>query len=310
MVSIRARLTNSLLRWTMKRPMRSMTDYLYLRQTTARMERINSFVPMSKDISMEDVDAGGVVSQFIRVPSSKEGRTILYFHGGGFVTSSPRVHTRLLARFCRELDAQGLMVDYRLAPEHPFPAGSDDCLSAYKWLLAQGHNPRNIVIAGDSAGANLALVTAIRIRDEELTLPGCVVMLSAGTDFSRTRIPSHTENAEKDPGFMPHSLDLIIEAYLGDGTPKTHPHVSPLYADMHGLPPLLFHAGSTEILRDDSIVVAEKAKAAGVDVTCKIWEDMPHVFHVLDYLPETRQAFTEIKNFVQAKMNWHDSQPL
>jgi acetyl esterase/lipase len=286
----------------MKRPMQSMTDHLHLRRT---MARANSYMPIPKDVSIEDVDADGVPSQFVRVPGSRDDRVILYLHGGGFVTSSPKVHARLLGRFCRELGATGLMVEYRLAPEHPFPAGSDDCLSAYKWLLAEGHKAKNIVIAGDSAGGCLTLVTLIRIRDEGGPQPSCAVMLSPATDLARTG-SSHTKNEEKDPVSVGKALDIVVETYIGGGTSKVDPLVSPLYADMHGLPPLLFHVGSTEMLRDDSVLAAEKAKAAGVDVTCKVWNEMPHVFQSLAFLPESKKALEHIKNFVQTKTNWYD----
>jgi len=302
MVSLRAKLTNRILRWTLKRPMQSMTDHQHLRRT---MNRVNSYMPIPKDVSIEDVDADGVPSQFIRVPGSRDERVILYIHGGGFVTSSPKVHARLLGRFCRELSATGLMVEYRLAPEHPFPAGSDDCLSAYKWLLDQGHEAKNIVIAGDSAGGCLTLVTLIRIRDEGGPLPSCAVMLSPATDLARTG-QSHTENEEKDPVSVGKGLDMVIERYITEETSRADPLVSPLYADMHGLPPLLFHTGSTEMLRDDSILAAEKAKDAGVDATCEVWDDMPHVFQSLAFLPESKQAFASIKNFVQKKAHWND----
>lgn len=302
MLSLRAKLANRVLRLAMKGPMRSMTDHRHLRKV---MRRANAWVPIPKDVKIEDVDAAGVPAQFIRVPSSRDDRIILYLHGGGFVTSSPKVHTRMVACLCRDLDAAVLLVDYRLAPEHPFPAGPDDCLNSYKWLLAKGHEAKNIVIAGDSAGGCLTLVTLLRVRDEGLSLPSCAVMLSPGTDLTRTGL-SHTENKEKDPVFDYNAFDLIVKAYVGDETSKVNPLVSPLYAEMHGLPPLLFHAGSTEMLRDDSVLAAEKAKAAGVDVTCKIWDDLPHVFHSLGFLPESKIAFEHIKNFVETKTGWHN----
>jgi monoterpene epsilon-lactone hydrolase len=294
---------NRTLRYAVKGRLDSVKDPERLRLL---MEYIDKLVPKPRDVRTEVVDAGGVPSELIRLPRSRDERIILYLHGGGFVTRSPHTHVRLLAQLCRGTGATGFTPDYRLAPEHPFPAAPDDCLTAYRWLLSQGHEAKNIVIAGDSAGGCLTLVTLARIRIGGDPMPGCAVLLSPATDLAKTG-PSHTENLQKDPFATPEALDICINAYL-DGTLETNPLVSPLYGDFHGFPPLLFQVGSTEMLRDDSVLAAEKAKKAGVDVTCEVWDLMPHVFQAFGILPESQRAIANITKFVLAKMKWDNSQ--
>ena len=226
----------------------------------------------------------------------------MYLHGGGFVTHSPNLHTRLLARLCRGIGATGLMPDYRLAPEHPFPAAPDDCLTVYRWLLMNGHEAKDIVIAGDSAGGCLTLVTLARIRDGGDPLPGCAVLLSPATDLARTGA-SHSSNAHMDPMATPEALKLVIDAYVA-GALETDPLISPLYGEFYGFPPLLFQVGSTEVLRDDSVLAAKKCEASGVDVTCEVLDSMPHVFQAFGFLPESGQAIDSITKFVLTKANW------
>ena len=247
------------------------------------------------------VDCAGAAAEWIDVPGSRRDRVLLYLHGGAFMFRFPRTHPGLVARWCRPLSARALMVDYRLAPEHRFPTAPDDCHRAYRWLLAQGVNPRHVVIAGDSAGGTLTLVTLHRIKSAGEPMPACAVLLSPAVDFTLSS-RSIVTNEKHDPMF---SLAALI-ALRGMYAPPERfldPSVSPLYADFAGFPPLLFQAGGLEVLRDESVRAADRAHAAGVPVELEIWEDMAHVFQALP-LPQAVAANEHIVRFIGRHTGW------
>ncbi len=192
-----------------------------------------------------------------------------------------------------------LLPDYRLAPEYPFPAGIEDCFAVYRWLIEQGYANRPLAIAGDSAGGNLTLVTLMQARDAMLPMPDCAVMLSPSTDLT-TSGPSWNYNAEADPMFSPAARDLLRPIYCPDEDPS-NPLLSPLFGNWAGLPPLLFHAGSTEVLLDDSVRSHDRASQAGVGAEIEVWWQMPHVFHVFNWLPESRAALRKIADFIATR---------
>jgi acetyl esterase/lipase len=245
----------------------------------------------------DPVTTGGVASEWLSPPAADEQRILLYLHGGGFISHMPAAYRVFARRLGIALGARVLLPDYRLAPEHHFPAGADDCLAAYRWLLEQGFSANRIVIGGDSAGGNLALVTAIRIRDEGLPSPACVVMMSPATDFTGASA-SLIYNRELDPFLVPELQPFLLAAYA-PGIDSAHPWISPLYDSLERLPPLLFHAGSIELIADDSIRAAEKTRRAGGTVELKVWPDLPHVFQMMHGLPEARAAIGEIARFVK-----------
>jgi acetyl esterase/lipase len=207
-----------------------------------------------------------------------------------------------------------LAVDYRLAPEHPFPAALDDCLTAYIWLLTEGTSPREIVIAGDSAGGNLTLATLLALHDAREPLPAAAVCISPVTDFEGT---GETFRTNKDPVLTAEFALAVRRHYAGGQDPKV-PLLSPLHADLHDLPPLLLHAGGDEILLSDSTRFADKARASGVAVTLSIWPRMWHVWHLFaPFLPEAREAVGAIGAFVRERLSRaeagdrvHESRPL
>lgn len=242
------------------------------------------------------VAAGRVPCEWFN-PAIDEQRILLYLHGGGFISHMPSAYRVFARRLGVALGARVLLPDYRLAPEYPFPCGADDCLGAYRWLLAQGFDARRIVIAGDSAGGNLALVTAIRIRDEALPAPGCVVMLSPATDLTGGSA-SNRYNRERDPLLVPEVRQFLLAVYAPT-VDASHPWLSPIHDSFERLPPLLFHAGSTELIVDDSIRAADKARWANVPVELEVWSDMPHVFQMMNVLPEARAAIEAIARFVR-----------
>lgn len=262
------------------------------------LEQMASRVVLPDDVKCEVVDAGGVPAEWIYTPEAMENHVVLYYHGGGWISGSINTHRDLVARISRASKTRVLILDYRLAPEHPFPAAFDDCIAAYKWLLSKGISHGNIVIAGDSAGATLTLTCLLRLRDEGIALPSAGVSIAPLTDATLSS-ESFKNNSEIDPFDSTEDVEFMLKQYIGN-MDRRNPLISPLFADLHGLPPILLHAGTLEISVDDSIRFAERAKEAGVDVTIEIFEGMPHVFHAFATVaPEAQQAIDKIGKFVQ-----------
>jgi acetyl esterase/lipase len=251
------------------------------------------------------MDCDGVPAEWLEVPETRAERVLLYLHGGSFAFRFPNAHAALAGRLCRRLRARALLPDYRLAPEHPFPAGADDCHAAFRWLLAQGIEPRNIVLAGDSAGGNLALVTLHRARRAGEPMPGCVVLLSPAVDCTLSS-PSMVEYDGRDPLLALSSLLVLRRHYVPSPHLYMNPEVSPIFGEFAGFPPLFFQAGSTELLRDEATRTADKAHAAGVDVELELWPDLPHVFQAAHFLPEAALALSHIARFVRMRTGWDD----
>ena len=251
-------------------------------------------------VTCTPVDAGGVSAEWSVAAGVDEAKVVLYVHGGGYVMGSAGSHRDMTGRLSKAAGARVLSLNYRLAPEHPFPAPVDDAVAAYRWLLAQGISPGNIAVAGDSAGGGLAIATLLALRDAGEPLPAAGIGISAWVDMEGTG-ESMTTRAAVDPVVQKEGLLGMAKLYLGDSDPKS-PLAAPLHADLGGLPPLLLQVGDAETLLDDSTRLAEKARAAGVDVTLKVWDEMPHVWHLFaPILPEGRQAIDEIGSFVQAR---------
>ncbi|MFM0605616.1 alpha/beta hydrolase [Paraburkholderia sediminicola] len=224
--------------------------------------------------------------------------TVLYCHGGGYYFCSPRTHRSLVYGLATRANAPIFSLDYRLAPEHRFPAALDDATAAYRRLVADGTPPESIVIAGDSAGGGLALATLVALRDAGDPLPAGCLLFSPWTDLAAAGATIRT-NDGFDPMFSGPAIALAAKVYLGD-TSATHPYASPVYADLHGLPPLFIMAGSTEVLLDDSQRVADKARAAGVDCELEVWKKMPHVWPLFSpFIPEANRALDCAAAFVR-----------
>ncbi|MFZ3235714.1 MAG: alpha/beta hydrolase [Stellaceae bacterium] len=248
------------------------------------------------------VDAGGVAAEWVAAPVAQAGVNILYLHGGGYVIGSPSLYRNLTWRLARAAAARLLAVDYRLAPEHPFPAAVDDAMTAYEWILAGGADPRRLVVVGDSAGGGLAFALLLRCRDEaRLPLPAAVVALSPWTDLALTGA-SLAGNAVADPFLDANGIPPIAEYYLAGADPR-HPYASPLYGDPTGLPPALLQVGGDEVLRDDATRMADRLRAAGCEVTLEVWPRMPHVWHLFaSVMPEARRAIARIGAFVRERI--------
>jgi acetyl esterase/lipase len=247
---------------------------------------------------VEPADAGGVPAEWVAAAGVDSRRVLLYLHGGAYQAGSPASSRRMIALISAAARVRVLSVGYRLAPEHPFPAAVDDALTAYRFLLHgdAGHGgagPAAIAIAGDSAGGGLALATLVALRDAGDPLPAAAVAISPWTDLALTG-ESVSTRAGVDVMIKPDGMRESAATYLAGADPR-HPYASPLYADLHGLPPILIHVGDAEVILDDSTRFAAKARAAGVDVTLEVWDQMPHVWHAFaGLLPESDQAIERI----------------
>jgi epsilon-lactone hydrolase len=257
-------------------------------------------IRLPRGVNVRTVMAGGIHSEWIEPAGSNVQATILYLHGGGYCICSLDTHRGLAARLAQASQARVLMIEYRLAPEHPFPAALEDALAAYRWLLGEGIQTRHLVIAGDSAGGGLSLATAVSLRDAGLHLPAALVCISPWTDLTFSGESVRTK-AGIDPVLKPHFDSGYAHNYTGDH-PATHPLISPLFADLHGLPATLIHVGDDEILLNDSTRLEEKMKAAGVEVALEVWEGMWHVFQVFaPYVPEADMSIQKIGQFIKEK---------
>ncbi len=233
----------------------------------------------------------------VTVPADGQA-VIIYFHGGGYVTGSLLSARVLSTALAVEMPLQLLSVNYRLAPEHPFPAALADALAVYSALLADGWDPARIGLVGDSAGGGLAISAAMLYRDTKKPLPACLALISPWTDLTGD---SHSFQAkvEEDVMLIPEEINEYAQFYAGENRPD-NPYISPLFGNFESLPPMLVHVGSEELLLDDATRAVAKAKAAGVDATLKVWPGLFHVFSLANELvPEARQSLTEIMDFLR-----------
>ena len=251
------------------------------------------------DVSVEHVSIAKASADWLTTPGANADRAVLFLHGGAYVLGSALAYREMTSRIARAAAARTLVLDYRLAPEHPFPAALEDAVAAYNFILAQGIKRSNIAIVGDSAGGGLSLATLLSLRDTGVPLPACAVCISPWIDLECTGGTMETK-AAVDPLCTRESLLAEAALYLAGGNPR-NPLASPLYADLKSLPPLLIQVGTEEALLDDAIRLDAHAKDARVTVTLEVFEDMPHVWHVFaSYLPEAQQAIDQIGQYVRA----------
>ena len=251
-------------------------------------------------VDYREVDAGGTAAMWIEPAGADPDTVLFYIHGGGFTAGSAAAYRGLSSHLSAATGCRVLAVDYRWAPEEPFPAALDDCEAGYRWLVtANDTASRNVVLVGDSAGGNLVAAMLLALKQRGNALPAAGVCLSPIFDLALTG-NSVTTRAARDPMILASSLQKCSTAYRGNSDPR-NPLMSPLYGDLSGLPPLLLQCGSEEMLRDDSVRLAAKAKAAGVDVTFEEWNEMIHVWHLFaDRLTDGRKALARVGEFVRA----------
>lgn len=221
-------------------------------------------------------DGDWLRGEWLRPDKPRRGRALLYLHGGGYICGAPRTHRAITARLARRLGVAVFALDYRLAPEHPYPAALEDALRAWRWLLAEGYRPDRIWLAGDSAGGGLALALMLACRQQNLPLPAAAALFSPWTDLACSGA-AITENIERCAWFMPTQIRFAADLYAG-GTAKTDPLLSPLYGDLAGLPPLVLHVSDSELLRDDTLRLAERARTAGIPARLRLWHGLPHAW--------------------------------
>ncbi len=254
--------------------------------------------PKSAKVRREEVQIAGMEACWFVPDNENPGATLVYWHGGGFCICSVDTHADLISRIAYASGCRTLAVNYRLAPEFPFPSAVDDALAVMRNLRAEGHDPNRTALAGDSAGGNLSLATILALKERGEPLPAACVGISPWVDLLSTR-PSHQENAKYDY-IGPHRDAGWRDAYAGDADPQ-NPLLCPLYGDYTGFPPLLLQAGGAEVLRDDIRELAERARQMNVDVTYREWPDMVHVWHLMtQVVPEAKEAIAEIGSFVKA----------
>ena len=249
----------------------------------------------------DEVDADGVPAEWFHVDGEQPGRLLYYLHGGGYVIGSIDSHRDLIARLCRACGARGFAIDYRLAPENPFPAQLEDALRAYRWLLGQGVEPSKLLIAGESAGGGLTLSTLVALRDEGLELPAAAVVISPWIDLEGLGA-SAVANAPFD--FINRPVLESFASRFVTPAQRRDPRAAPLYADLSGLPPLLVQAGAAEALLDDATRLAERAAQAGVEVELDVWDDMIHAWHAFAPLvAQGRAAIDAVGVFARRQLD-------
>jgi monoterpene epsilon-lactone hydrolase len=247
-------------------------------------------------------DYNPLYAEWVVPQGADENKIILYFHGGGFVMGNAKSHRGIVSGFVKHLGIKALVFDYSLAPENPAPAAVNDSVAIYCWLLQQGYKSENIIFAGDSAGGGICLATLLKLKDDEIPLPAACVAFSPCVDMTMSG-ESHRTRVKADPCTPKGMTETFFDYYVGDGDPK-HPYTSPLFGDLASLPPIMIQVGNDETLRDDSIMFAEKAKEAGVQVEIKVWKGMFHCFPLLaPMFREATEALNEVCIFIWQKLN-------
>jgi acetyl esterase/lipase len=298
-MSLRAELIRFCLPWFMRPRPGSDVRIADARRQVARFARLVPAPPRGTELLA--VDAGGVKAERIATQRSRPGRYVLHLHGGAYLMGFPALFRDFTWRIADAAGARVLCLDYRLAPEHPFPAALQDVTAAYRWLISEHAEPGQVAFVGDSSGGGLALASIMRLRDEGLPLPAAAVVLSPWTDLALTG-PSLAQYGLSDPMVPVELMPKAVEAYLAGADPR-QPYASPLYGDAAGLPPTLILVGSDEALRDDAVRMAERLRAAACDVELEAWPRMFHVWPMFArILPEARAAIARIGAFLHGRL--------
>jgi epsilon-lactone hydrolase len=271
-----------------------------IEEQRAKQEKTSKYARLPRDICCQPINVDGTPGEWISAPGADLG-VILYLHGGAYALSSINVYREFLSRLVRATKMRCLAINYRLAPEYPFPASLEDTTAAYHWLQTQGFDSPQIIIAGDSAGGGLALATLLTLRDTGEQPPAGAICISPWTDLALTGA-SVQSKAKLDPILDQADLQKYAGYYAGEND-LTSPLISPLYANLEGLPPLLIQVGTDEILLDDAARFAEKARNAEVNVTLEVWDAMFHVFQLIPFLPVTKKMMKSITEFVHKTSN-------
>lgn len=276
----------------------------WTRETTVAQQRADwdeAFAPRARDWPTDRFRIGHIEAEWISAAGNDLQSVVLYLHGGGFRIGSIASHRDLIQRLSIASRARVLAIDYRLSPEHLFPAPVEDAVDAYRWLLSQGYSPARIAFAGDSAGGGLALSCLLAARDAGLPLPSAAYLASPWTDMTAAGA-SYETRAATDPMHQRAMILGMARGYLGKSADPATPLASPLFGDLHDLPPLLVHCGGREVILDDSTALAARATAAGVEVAVRVFEPMIHVFQMFDELPEADVALNDAGRFLRERL--------
>jgi monoterpene epsilon-lactone hydrolase len=272
------------------------TPFMVRREQAVQFE---AAFAMPAGVRAEAGNLGGVKVEWIVPDGASAAPVLFHLHGGGYVMGTPGGSRAFTTEFALRTKTRVVSVDYRLAPEHPYPAAVNDAVAAYGALLATGISPQQIAIGGESAGGGLTVATLLAARDNGMPMPSCAFAVSPWTDITCEARTFDTK-AAVDPLLTRKSLKDMGDAYIADGDPRA-PYASPNFADLRGLPPLLIHVGSEEVLLDDAVVLHRRARAAGMETHIKIAEPMIHVWHMFHaILPEGAEAIGEIADFANA----------
>ena len=270
-----------------------------LEELRQAMDAIAMVVPAPEGTMVEPVDAGGVPAEWVSAPNVTSDRVVLYLHGGGYAIGSPAMVRNFVARLSASADARVLSVDYRLGPEHPFPAAVDDAVIAYHWLVAQGHPPERIAVSGESAGGGLTVAMLLALKQRRDQLPAAAVPISPWFDMEIAGDIS--EDADKVDGLTRGHLEHFRTWYLGEGDRRA-PLANPLHADLDGLPPMLILVGEREILLDDARRFVSKAQDAGINIDLEIVPEMIHIWHLFGPMfPEANAASDRVGAYIRER---------
>ena len=299
MISKRARFIRWITRFYIQRIDVHSTDVSKLRR---RLDLFGRLAMKAFRVKLERTTVNGLYAEWLRPKIARRGKVLLYLHGGAYVMGSCISHRQMVSHIARAAAIDALVPEYRLAPEHPFPAAIDDAVGVYRALLADGTSPSDIVIAGDSAGGGLAVATLLSLRDAGDPLPAAAVLLSPFLDVTASG-ESATTRADKDPWFHASDMKVVAGYYCGESQTR-HPLVSPVFASVAGLPPVYTQVGDHEILLSDSTRFADMLRAAGVETEIEIWPELWHVFQLfIGKMPESRQAINKIGGYIQSRLN-------
>ncbi len=293
-------LLNLVLRTSVKQIIRRARSVDTVRRIVGVLDSTTGRFSIPRSARVETVHTGKVNCRcdWIDNTPTPAQRVILYLPGGAYFIRTPNLHSGMIARLCEQAEARAFVCYYRLAPEHPFPACLEDSLAAYDWLLEQGYQPEQIVIAGDSAGGGLTLSTLLALRDSKRPLPACAVMMSPYLDTGDIA-PSRVKNARKD-ATLPAAGERRLNPrhLLAVADDPKNPLVSPIYGEYHDLPPMYVLVSDSEMLTDDSLRLARRAQLYKVDVRVDIWRKVPHVWTAVAFLPEAREGLQRAGRFI------------
>ncbi|AVQ86321.1 MULTISPECIES: alpha/beta hydrolase [Plesiomonas] len=291
---------NKLLAQAMRARLQRCDNVAELRAVISGLDNMSHYVSSPASLEAIPDTINGVPCDWITTGQPVGQTVLLFFHGGGFCLKASALHFSLLGKLAEVCHARGIMVDYRLSPEFPYPAAVEDCFQVYRGLLEQGILPSQIILAGDSAGGNLVLTTLLQIREHNMAQPACGILFSPATDMALNS-PSAFFMRNEDPFFDLGSLLLMRNSYL-QGKLPCEPLISPVYADLHQLAPMMIHVGSLEILMDDSVRVAARVREQRGVVDLTVWPGMPHVFPLFQLLPESQEAMNRCAAFAAAHL--------